>query len=88
MNRKVKQKKNMYDLRTVSGFGKAWQEAEQLVYVAEYEANKLGVIAPPAEQIVGHLFQLREDLGNPNDLYHIALVEQLKNLKQQEKENE
>jgi hypothetical protein len=48
----------------------------------------MGVIAPPAEQIVGHLFQLREDLGNPNDLYHIALAEQLKNLKRQEKENE
>ena len=84
MTNNVKRKKNMYDLRTVSEFGKAWQEAEQLVYVAEFEADKMGFIAPPAEQIVGHLFQLREDLGNPNDLYHIALAEQLKNLKKQE----
>ena len=88
MANNVKRKKNMHDLRIVSEFGKAWQEAEQLVYVAEFEADKMGVIAPPAEQIVGHLFQLRDDLGNPNDLYHIALAEQLKNLKKQEKENE
>ncbi len=80
---KVKQKNAITD----SPFGKAWQEANQLFYVAEVEAHRMGVTPPKVEEVVGHLFQLRDDLGNPNDLYQIALSEQLSKLSQ-EKENE
>tara|TARA_R100000808_G_scaffold25075_2_gene61387 strand:+ start:6969 stop:7217 length:249 start_codon:yes stop_codon:yes gene_type:complete len=80
---KVKQKVSTAD----SPFGKAWQEANQLFYVAEFEAHRMGVTPPKVEEVVGHLFQLRDDLGNPNDLYQIALSEQLSKLSQ-EKENE
>ena len=77
MGTKVKQK--------ISPFEKAWQEANQLVYIAQYEANQASLQEPPAEEIVTNYFRLREELEKPNDVFHNALAEELK--KQKDKEN-
>jgi len=76
MNRKVKQKK--------SPFQKAWDEANQLVWITQFEADKLGIDSPPAEEIVLNYFQYREDLENPNDVFHKSLSMELEKLKQEE----
>jgi len=77
MSANVKQKE--------SPFQKAWDEANQLVYIAQYEADQLGIESPPAEEIVLNYFQFREDLNKPHDLFHTVLEDELKKLKMKEK---
>ena len=37
-----------------SPFQKAWDEANQLVYIAQFEAHQAGIPEPPAEEIVSN----------------------------------
>ena len=74
------------DVKKKSPFQKAWDEANQLVYVAQYEADMNGLPCPPAEEIVCNYFQLREELSNENDVYHEALSQELAKLKSEESE--
>ena len=80
MSNKVKQK--------ISPFQKAWQEANQLVYITQFEANMAGVPEPPAEEIVVNYFKLRDELETPNTVFHNVLAEEIAKLKEQEKDNE
>ena len=80
MTNKVKQK--------ISPFEKAWQEANQLVHIAQFEANQAGVPEPPAEEIVTNYFRLRDELETPNTVFHNVLAEELSKLKEQEKDND
>ena len=80
MTNKVKQK--------ISPFQKAWQEANQLVYITQFEANMAGVPEPPAEEIVVNYFKLRDELETPNTVFHNVLAEEIAKLKEQEKDNE
>jgi len=80
MTNKVKQK--------ITPFGKAWQEANQLVRIAQFEANMAGVPEPPAEEIVVNYFRLRDELETPNTVFHNVLAEEIAKLKKQEKEDE
>ena len=80
MQKKVKSK--------ISPFQKAWNEANQLVYITQYEANMAGVSEPPAEEIVTNYFRLRDELETPNTVFHNVLAEEIAKLKEQEKENE
>ena len=80
MTNKVKQK--------ISPFQKAWQEANQLVYITQFEANMAGVPEPPAEEIVVNYFKLRDELETPNTVFHNVLAEEIAKLKEQEKNNE
>ena len=80
MSNKVKQK--------ISPFGKAWQEANQLVYITQFEANMAGVPEPPAEEIVTEYFRLRDELETPNTVFHNVLAEEIVKLKKQEIEDE
>ena len=76
----VKQKK--------SPFQEAWDEANQLVYIAQFEAHLAGIPEPPAEEIVSNYFRLREELEKPNQVFHNALAEEISKIKSQEKEND
>jgi len=80
MVNRVKQKK--------SPFQEAWDEANQLVYIAQFEAHQAGIPEPPAEQIVSNYFRLREELEKPNQVFHNALAEEISKIKSQEKEND
>ena len=80
MTNKVKQK--------ISPFQKAWQEANQLVYITQFEANMAGVPEPPAEEIVVNYFRLRDELETPNTVFHNVLADEIAKLKEQEKDNE
>jgi len=80
MSNKVKQNE--------SPFQKAWQEANQLVRIAQYEANMAGVAEPPAEEIVVNYFRLRDELETPNTVFHNVLAEEIAKLNKQEKDNE
>ena len=80
MINKVKQKE--------SPFEKAWQEANQLVHIAQYEASMAGVAEPPAEEIVVNYFRLRDKLETPNTVFHNVLAEEIAKLKKQEKDND
>ena len=80
MTNKVKQK--------ISPFEKAWQEANQLVYITQFEANMAGVPDPPAEEIVVNYFRLRDELETPNTVFHNVLADEIAKLKEQEKDNE
>ena len=80
MSNKVKQK--------ISPFQEAWQEANQLVYITQFEANMAGVPEPPAEEIVVNYFKLRDELETPNTVFHNVLAEEIAKLKEQEKDNE
>ena len=80
MSNKVKQK--------ISPFQEAWQEANQLVYITQFEANMAGVPEPPAEEIVVNYFRLRDELETPNTVFHNVLAEEIAKLKEQEKDNE
>ena len=80
MKNKVKQK--------TSPFQEAWQEANQLVHIAQYEANMAGVPEPPAEDIVVNYFRLRDQLETPNTVFHNVLAEEIAKLKEQEKNND
>ena len=80
MVNRVKQKK--------SPFQEAWDEANQLVYIAQFEAHQAGIPAPPAEQIVSYYFRLSEELEKPNQVFHNALAEEISKIKSQEKEND
>ena len=80
MSNKVKQK--------TSPFEKAWQEANQLVYITQFEANMAGVPEPPAEEIVVNYFRLRDELETPNTVFHNVLADEIAKLKEQEKDNE
>ena len=80
MSNKVKQK--------ISPFQKAWQEANQLVYITQFEANMAGVPEPPAEEIVVNYFRLRDELETPNTVFHNVLADEIAKLKEQEKDNE
>ncbi len=71
-----------------SGFNKAWREANQVLYVAEAEAHRLGVTPPKAEEVVGHFFTLRANLGSHIDVFHDCLSKELDKLKKEENENE
>jgi hypothetical protein len=79
MSNRVKQKE--------SPFEKAWQEANQLVYITQFEANMAGVAEPPAEEIVNSYFDLRDELEKPNTVFHDVLAEEIAKLKEQEKKN-
>ena len=80
MTNKVKQK--------ISPFQEAWQEANQLVYITQFEANLAGVPEPPAEEIVVNYFRLRDELETPNTVFHNVLADEIAKLKEQEKDNE
>ena len=80
MSNKVKQK--------ISPFQEAWQEANQLVYITQFEANMAGVPEPPAEEIVDNYFRLRDELETPNTVFHNVLAEEIAKLKEQEKDHE
>ena len=80
MQKKVKSK--------ISPFQKAWNEANQLVYITQYEANMAGVPEPPAEEIVTNYFRLRDELETPNTVFHNVLAEEIAKLKEQEKDND
>ena len=80
MTNKVKQK--------ISPFEKAWQEANQLVYITQFEANMAGVAEPPAEEIVNSYFDLRDELEKPHTVFHDVLAKEIANLKEQEKDND
>ena len=80
MSNKVKQK--------ISPFQKAWQEANQLVYITQFEANMAGVPEPPAEEIVVNYFRLRDELETPNTVFHNVIAEELSKLKEQEKDHD
>ena len=80
MSNKVKQK--------ISPFQEAWQEANQLVYITQFEANMAGVPEPPAEEIVVNYFRLRDELETPNTVFHNVLAEEIAKLKEQEKDHE
>ena len=80
MTNKVKQK--------ISPFEKAWQEANQLVYITQFEANMAGVPEPPAEEIVTNYFDLRDELEKPNTVFHDVLAKEIIKLKEQEKDND
>ena len=80
MSNKVKQK--------ISPFQEAWQEANQLVYITQFEANMAGVPEPPAEEIVVNYFRLRDELETPNTVFHNVLADEIAKLKEQEKDNE
>ena len=72
----------------ISPFEKAWDEANQLVYITQFEADQAGVPAPPAEEIVTNYFRLRNELETPNMVFHNVLAEELSKLKEQEKDND
>ena len=80
MSNKVKQK--------ISPFQEAWQEANQLVHIAQFEANMAGVAEPPTEEIVTNYFKLRDELETPNTVFHNVLAEEIAKPKEQEKDNE
>lgn len=67
-----------------SSFNKAWMDAEQIFYVAQAEANRIGVTPPEPEEVVGHLFQLRESLGKETDIFFDSLGHELAKLKKEE----
>ncbi len=67
-----------------SSFNKAWTEAEQIFFVAEAEAHRMGVTPPKPEEVVGHLFQLRESLGKETDIFFDSLGHELAKLKKEE----
>ncbi len=67
-----------------SSFNKAWMDAEQIFYVAQAEADRMGVPPPKPEEVVGHLFQLRESLGKETDIFHDVLADELAKLKKEE----
>ena len=71
-----------------SPFQKAWDEANQLVYIAQFEAHQAGIPEPPAEEIVCNYFRLREELEKPNQVFHNALAEEISKIKSQEKDND
>jgi len=84
MNTNVKPEKP----KIVSDFNKAWDEANQVLYVAEAEAHRMGVAPPKAEEVVGRFFQMRENLGREIDVFHDCLSNELDKLKIEENENE
>ena len=59
-----------------------------MFYVAEAEAHRMGIKPPNPEDVVGHFFQLRENLGKDVDIFHDCLSQELDKLKKEEMENE